>query len=111
MECAYIDNILAGQMRTTDPKLQARMAHNAMKHIGTGATMVVKKVQLPHIRKMTLYWLWYARANLLHKNTQQDEVRLRKLAQLRQMKVTDSKFAETDSEEGINRTKSTAGYF
>ena len=58
MECAYIDNLLVGQLQAEDPNLQALMANNALKNVGAGDAMVARKLQLPHIKKQVLYWLW-----------------------------------------------------
>lgn len=69
MECAYIDNLLVGHMRGEDPKLQQLMANNALKHVGAAKAMVAKKLNLPHVKKIALYWLWQARAKKLHKDT------------------------------------------
>ena len=72
MECAYIENLLVVNMRTEDPKLQTLMADNALKHVGAGQAVLMKKLEIPHIRRILFLWLSHARANLLHKATEED---------------------------------------
>jgi len=68
MECAYIENLEAGQMRTKDADLQALMAQNALKHIGASDAIIAKKLKLAHVRRIIYRWLMLSRASLLHKD-------------------------------------------
>ena len=83
MECAYIENLLGGNMGVQDQNLRALMANNALKMQGAGADMVARKIQQPFMKRMILYWLWQARASLLHKDNDRDLVRQRKVIELR----------------------------
>ena len=68
MECAYVENLLVRQMNNEDPKLRNLMANNALKNVGAGDAMVRKKLKVPHVKNIVLYWLWQARSSLLHKD-------------------------------------------
>ena len=39
------------------------MVNNAMKNMGASEALVRKKLKIPHIRKITLYWLWQGRSH------------------------------------------------
>ena len=58
MECAYVENLLVTQMNDEDPKLRNLMANNALKNVGAGDVMVIKKLKSPHIKHLVIYWLW-----------------------------------------------------
>lgn len=51
------------------------MANNALKHVGAADAMIAKKIKEPHIKRLTLTWLWMARSSLLHKDNMADEAR------------------------------------
>ena len=70
-------------MGVQDQNLRALMANNALKMQGAGADMVARKIQQPFMKRMILYWLWQARASLLHKDNDRDLVRQRKVIELR----------------------------
>ena len=67
MECAYIENLHVAGIKQHDPQLQELMAFNALKNINHNDAMVVKKIKLPHVRRIVYKWLQMSRASILHK--------------------------------------------
>ena len=104
--------MLVGNMRHRDPTLQALMANNALKMQGAGDAMVARKITQPFMKHMILYWLWHARASLLHKDTQKDIERKRKLEQLRNLEI-DSDMADSGESLGDmdKESNTTIDYF
>ena len=88
------------------------MANNALKMQGAGDAMVARKITQPFMKHIILYWLWHARASLLHRENERDIERNKKIEQLKMLDI-DSDLADSeDSKADIDKeSKATVDYF
>ena len=92
------------------------MANNALKHVGAADAMIARKIKEPHIKRLTLSWLWMARSSLLHRDNLADEARNHKKRMLEEIGAQDydSNMLESLDESGLvnaEQSKSTVAYF
>jgi hypothetical protein len=69
MECAYLDNLRAQEMKMEGAhgKMDEKQAAiNAIKHPSTHNIIVRQNIKKRHVRNIVKNWIQLARANILH---------------------------------------------
>jgi len=67
MECAYIDNLKAQNLKEADEDLQKVIAENAIRNMGMKEVLVKKNLKKFHVKAIIMRWVQLAKSNLLHK--------------------------------------------